>query len=226
MQILIIEDEERLAQLLQKGLQKEGFIVEIAQSGDEAMRKLVNKYDLLLLDLMIPGIDGITLIEKLRGKKDQTPVLILTAKDSLSDKIKGLNIGADDYLTKPFDFDELLARIHSIIRRTKKSETILQLDTLTINPRTKEVQRAGKTITLSITEYRLLEYLLYHKEQILNESTLLEHAWDHAYDGLSNIVSVYIRYLRNKIEKPFPKEKKVIHTIRGRGYILSDKKYS
>lgn len=224
MQILIIEDEQRLADTIQKGLRNHGFIVDVAYTGNDGLRKLVNRYDAIIVDLMLPEIDGLEIIRRLRDKKNQTPVLILTAKDSVIDKITGLELGADDYLTKPFDFDELVARLHALIRRSTESDPILHIDTLTLNPKTKQVQRSEKIISLSSTEYRLLEYMLYHKNQVLDESKLLEHAWDHAYNGLSNIVSVYIRYLRNKIDKPFPKEKKLIHTIRGQGYILTDTK--
>lgn len=224
MQILIIEDEQRLADTIQKGLRNHGFMVDVAYTGRDGLKKLVNRYDALIVDMMLPEIDGLEIIKQIRNKKNQTPVLILTAKDSVSDKITGLEFGADDYLTKPFDFDELVARLYALIRRSTESDPILQIDTLTLNQKTKQVRRLEKIISLSLTEYRLLEYMLYHKNQILDESNLLEHVWDHEYDGMSNIVSVYIRYLRNKIDKPFPKEKKLIHTIRGQGYILTDTK--
>jgi len=222
MQILIIEDEYRLAQSLQKGLKAENFSIDIANDGEQALRMMVNKYDLIILDLMLPKKNGLEVLEYIRNKKNKTPVLILTAKGTTEDKIKGLNLGADDYLSKPFDFAELLARINALIRRSTNKEVKLKIDNLTLDPYTKEIFRAQKNIKLSGTEYRLLEYLMRHPHHVLSESNLLEHVWDHNYDGFSNIVSVYIRYLRNKIDKPFPKEKPLIHTIRGLGYKISN----
>ena len=224
MQILVIEDEKRLAQTIQKGLKSDGFMVDVAYDGKEGIRMLVNKYDVIILDLMLPEIDGLAVLESIRAKYPLLPVLILTAKDSTQDKVKGLDLGADDYLAKPFDFEELVARVHALIRRSTQSTSVLHIDSLELNPRTKVVKRNGQLVTLSATEYRLLEYLMLHHNAVLSETDLLEHVWDHSYDGLSNVVSVYIRYVRNKVDKAFPKEKKLIHTVRGLGYTLSDQK--
>ncbi len=223
MQILIIEDEQRLAQSIQKGLKAENFSVDVANDGEQGLKMMINKYDLIILDLMLPKVSGLEILEHLRTEKNKIPILILTAKGSTDDKVKGLNLGADDYLAKPFDFEELLARVYALIRRSTNSDVKLKIDNLELNPRKKEVTRAGKIIKLSGTEYRLLEYLVRHPHHVMSETDLLEHVWDHNYDGLSNIVSVYIRYLRNKIDKPFTTEKPLIHTVRGLGYKICDK---
>lgn len=223
MKILIIEDEYRLAMTIQKGLKAENFSAEVALDGEAGLAMANQDFDLIVLDLMLPKMNGIEVLQNLREQENKTPVLILTAKDSTEDKIKGLDIGADDYLAKPFDFDELLARIRAIIRRTTKTDVVLRIDNLELDPKTKEVKRAGKELKLSSTEYRLLEYLMLHPDWVLNEEKIISHVWDHAYDGFSNIVPVYMRYLRNKIDRAFPEEKALIRTVRGMGYRISEK---
>ncbi len=222
MQILIIEDEVRLAESISKWLKSENYSVDIAHDGKQGLLKMINKYDCIILDIMLPEISGLEVLKTLREKKNKTPVLMLTAKNTTEDKVQGLDLGADDYLAKPFDFEELLARIKSLIRRSTYSDVILQIDSLIINPQTKQVTRSWEDITLSSTEYRLLEYLMRHENHVLSETDLLEHVWDHNYDGFSNVVSVYMGYLRKKIDKKFPKEKPLLQTMRGLWYKITN----
>lgn len=224
MQILIVEDEVRLANNIARWLKSENFSVDIANDGEVAIQKCLNEYDVIVLDMMLPKKNGVEVLSYLRTSGKKTPVIILSAKWELDDKVLWLQKWADDYLTKPFAFDELLARIHALIRRSTGSNTTLSLDSLTLDYTTKVVKRCGETIVLSSTEYRLLEYMLHHPEHVLSESRLLEHVWDRNYGGFSNVVSVYIRYLRNKIDKPFPNEKPLIHTVRWLGYSISNSK--
>ena len=224
MQILLVEDETRLAKNIALWLKNENYCVDIASDGEEALKKISPEYDIVLLDLMIPKKNGFEVLETVRKKGISVPIIILSAKGEIDDKVLGLKTGADDYLVKPFSFDELIARINAVLRRSHgKSESILELDTLTLDTASKRVQRCGKDIPLSSTEFRLLEYMLLHSGEVLSETKLLEHVWDRNYMGLSNVVSVYIRYLRNKIDKDFPEEKTLLHTRRGLGYILSEK---
>jgi len=222
MNILIIEDEYRLAHNIAKGLKAENFSVDIALDGKIGMQMISNGYDLIILDLMLPEVSGLEILKYIRSQKNNTPALILTAKSSVEDKVIGLDIGADDYLAKPFNFTELLARINALIRRSTNSNVILEINSLKLDPKSKHVTRSNKEIILSNTEYRLLEFMMRHHDHILSETELLEHVWDSNYDGLSNVVSVYIRYLRNKIDKPFENETPLIKTIRGLGYKISN----
>ncbi len=225
MKILVIEDEHKIANSIKKGLEQESFAVDVAYNGVEGYDLACGEnYDVIVLDLLLPGIDGIEICKKLRAENIHTSILILTAKGQLDDKIEGLNSGADDYLTKPFAFEELLARIRALVRRPPKSTgVILKLEDLSLNTLTYEVKRAGKQISLSNKEYALLEYLLRHPHQILTKQQIIEHIWDYEADILPNTVEVYIGYLRKKIDRPFPKRPKLIKTIRGFGYKLSDK---
>ena len=220
MRILIIEDEKKLAISLKKVLETESYAVDIIHDGQEGYEAAaIEPYDLIILDLGLPTMDGITVSKKLRQEDIKIPILMLTARDSINDKIQGLDSGADDYLVKPFEFEELLARIRALIRRsTPDTDPILEIETLKLDPASKKVTRKNKEITLSAKEYGLLEYLMRHPGQILSKQQLLEHAWDAGTDPFSNVVDVYIGYLRNKIEKPFPKEKPLIETIKGMGY--------
>ena len=222
MQILIVEDEPRLARSIQKWLLGENFSVDIAFDGDMAMEMFSRGYDLIILDYMLPKRNWAELLSHIRAEYGAVLVMFLTARSSTEEKIAGLNLWADDYLAKPFDFNELLARIQALLRRSMRHDVVLSLDSLSLNTQTKSVTRAGKDIGLSATEYRLLEYFLRHPGHVLSESMLLDRVWDHSYDGLSNVVSVYVRYLRNKIDKPFIAEKPLIHTVRGLGYCISD----
>ncbi len=224
MRILVVEDEHRLANSIKKGLEQEHYAVDVAYDGLDGYDLAASEdYDLILLDLMLPGMDGLAVCHKLRQQQDHTPILILTAKGQVEDKVTGLNTGADDYLTKPFSFDELLARIRSLTRRPKKSlDLILTLDDLSLNTITYEVSRAGKPIKLSGKEYSLLEFLLRHPRQIVKKERIIGHVWDYDSDILPNTVEVYIKNLRRKIDDPFSKLPPLINTVRGFGYRLGN----
>jgi DNA-binding response OmpR family regulator len=217
MKILLVEDDIKISSFLQKGLKEENYIVDCSFDGEEAFYILeTNSYDLIILDVMIPKIDGITLCKKLRENNIHTPIIMLTAKSSIEDKVLGLNEGANDYLTKPFSFEELLARINVQLRSGKSLNNILKLDDLEINMETKSVKRTKETINLTLKEYVLLEYLMLNQNKLLNEDMINEALWDMDASTASNIVSVYMYRLRNKIDKNT--DKKLIHTIRGMGY--------
>lgn len=222
MRIILIEDQKTLSSIIQKGLKEEGYSVDSAYDGEEGLYLAENfPADVIILDIMIPKMDGIKILESIRKKGIKTPVLLLTAKDTTSDKIKGLDSGADDYLTKPFEFGELLARIRSLIRRGKDIKSpVIVIDDLEINTASHEVKRGGKTITLSSKEYSVLEYLAYNKERVVARGEIIEHVYNESFDMNSNLIDVYINYIRNKIDKGF--KKKLIQTIRGSGYILKD----
>ncbi|OGD63046.1 DNA-binding response regulator [Candidatus Beckwithbacteria bacterium RBG_13_42_9] len=221
MQILIVEDEEKIANFLRRGLLEEGYTVDIAKDGEEALYKVdINEYDMVLLDLMIPKVDGVSVCRKIRETNTNMPLLMLTAKDSIEDKVAGLDAGADDYVTKPFSFSELSARIRALIRRGNKADpVILEIDNLSLDPATRTAKRGKKIITLTAREYSLLEYFMRHKNTLLTKTQLLEHVWDYNYDGLSNIVETYVKYLRQKL-RTSSQENELIHTMRGSGYIM------
>ena len=221
MQILIVEDEKKMANVLRRGLLEEGYAVDIAYDGEEALQKVyVNEYDLIILDLMIPKIDGITVLKKIRISDTDIPIIILTAKSSFEDRVKGLDEGADDYLTKPFSYAELTARIRALFRRGKKADApILSIDNLTLDPASHIVKRAGKIINITSREFALLEYFMRNQNKVLTESKILEHVWDFNYQGLSNVVATYVRYLRRKLRVSL-RDKELIHTVRGSGYIM------
>ena len=222
MRILVVEDEHKIANSIKKGLEQETYAVDVAYDGTGGYDLAVGEnYDVIILDLMLPGMDGLEICRKLRSGKIHTPVLILTAKGQLEDKIKGLNSGADDYLTKPFAFEELLARIRALLRRpTKTDGVILKAEGLCLDTQNFEVKRANKLIKLSAKEYALLEYLLRHPNQTLTKDQIIGHVWNYDADILPNTVEVYIGYLRKKIDRPFNKKSPLIHTIRGFGYRL------
>jgi DNA-binding response OmpR family regulator len=225
MRVLIVEDEPKIARAIKKGLEQETFAVDVCMDGDEGLRFALDEpYDLIILDRMLPGKDGVAVCKELRAGGNQTPVLFLTAKDKVADRVDGLNAGADDYLVKPFAFEELLARVRTLLRRpTQLLSPILTCDSLSLNTQTFEVARAGKSIQLTQREFALLEYLLRHPNQIVNKDTIIAHVWDYDADVLPNTVEVYIGYLRAKIDKPFKKQPPLIHTIRGFGYKLGVK---
>jgi len=220
MRILVIEDEHKIANSIKKGLEQEAFAVDVAYEGETGYDLASTEdYDAIILDLLLPGIDGMTICKKLREEKIHTPILILTAKGQLEDKIEGLNAGADDYLVKPFAFEELLARIRALIRRPKESFFgELKVKDLVLNSQTFEVRRGGRKIKLSKKEFSLLEYLMKHKGQVVSKDQIISHVWDYDSDILPNTVEVYIGYLRDKIDRPFPKKPALIHTVRGFGY--------
>ena len=224
MKILIAEDELQLQKILSRRLKQEGFVVDTAKDGKICLG-LINtyEYDCIVLDIMLPIIDGLSILQSLRAKKINTPVLLLTAKNSISDRVKGLEMGADDYLTKPFSFEELIARVRVLLRReSKKIVSELYLADLSLNLVTREVKRNGKIIELTSKEYSLLEYLLRNKDRVLTKAQIAENIWNYDFEYDSNIVEVYIKYLRRKMDENF--KEKLIHNIRGIGYVLKVKK--
>jgi len=225
MRVLVVEDEPKIARAIKKGLTQETFAVDVCMDGDEGLRFALDEpYDVIVLDRMLPGKDGVAVCKELRAGGNQTPVLFLTAKDKVADRVDGLNAGADDYLVKPFAFEELLARVRTLLRRpTQLLSPILTCDSLSLNTQTFEVTRAGKSIQLTQREFALLEYLLRHPKQIVNKDTIIAHVWDYDADVLPNTVEVYIGYLRAKIDKPFKNQPALIHTVRGFGYKLGVK---
>ena len=226
MRILVIEDEHKIAQALKKGLEQENYAVDLAYDGVEGFDLASTEdYSVILLDLMIPKMDGVTVCKKLREDGVHIPILMLTARGELEDKVGGLNSGADDYLTKPFAFAELLARIKALIRRPQKTvNSKLGVSDLTLDINNYTVKRANKTIRLSRKEFALLEYLMRHPGKILSKDQIIASIWDYEADVLPNTVEVYIGYLRIKIDKAFPELPKLIHTVRGFGYKLEEEK--
>lgn len=222
MHILLVEDEKKIATFIKRGLKEAGYIVDIACDGEEGYYiASTNEFDLIMLDLMLPKMDGVTLCKKLREDKIHTPIIMLTAKDNTTDKINGLDSGADDYLTKPFVFEELLARVRAHLRKKDNQEaTRYQVADLTLDVLSHKVERAGKEIELTTKQYTLLAYLMRNAGTIVTRTMISEHVWDIHYDVSTNVIDVYINYLRTKIDKGH--KKKLIKTIRGRGYTLSD----
>ncbi|MDH4127616.1 MAG: response regulator transcription factor [Spirochaetota bacterium] len=222
MRILIIEDEKNLAIVLKKGLEENSYTVDLSHDGEDGLFAIENySYDAIILDVMLPKIDGFTVLKILRAKEIDVPVLMLTAKSEIEDKIDGLNRGADDYITKPFNFSELLARLKAIIRRNKgKASAVLTVDDLTLNTNSRTVMRGVKEIKLSSKEYNILEYLVLNKDKVITRTELIDHIYDMDFDLDSNVIDVYINYLRSKVDKDF--DKKLIHTVRGSGYILKE----
>lgn len=223
MRILVVEDELKVASFIQRGLKEKGYAVDVLHNGDDGLFQAQNvEYDLIILDIMLPGKDGIFICRQLRKKHITTPILMLTARDDVEDKVSGLDAGADDYLTKPFQFAEFLARVRALMRRQASStkSPILKVDDLELNQVTRKVSRDGKEINLSNMEYALLEYLMINANTVVTRTMISEHVWNDDYDTFSNVINVYINYLRKKIDAPHPK--KLIHSIRGTGYILKD----
>jgi two-component system copper resistance phosphate regulon response regulator CusR len=222
MRILIAEDDRKVAGFLKKGLKEEQYAVDVCYDGEEALfQAQVNQYDLIILDVMLPKKNGFSICKEIRNEGNLTPILMLTARDQLEDKVKGLQEGADDYLTKPFAFEELLARIQALLRRTQDYKTkTLKVGDLELDPVSRKITREDKPITLTGKEYALLEYLMRNKGRVITQSMIIDHVWDMNYDGLSNVVNVYINHLREKIDKGF--SQKYIHTIRGVGYKVDE----
>jgi DNA-binding response OmpR family regulator len=223
MNILVVEDEAKVASFIKKGLQQSGYEVDVAADGEEAYEEIqANSYDLILLDLMLPKISGFDLIPKIRQCRPAVPIIAVTARASVEDRVQGLNLGCDDYLTKPFSFSELLARIQVQLRRGDPSAALeLHAADLVLNPLKRKVTRGGKTIELSNKEFFLLEYLLKNKDQIVTRNMIVTNVWDASFDNFTNVVDVYINYLRNKIDRDF--EPHLIQTVRGVGYTLREK---
>lgn len=222
MRILVVEDEKLLNEMITKTLTQEGYCVDSCFNGEEALHFLrMGEFDAVIMDIMMPKTDGITAVKTMRANKDSTPVIFLTAKDSIADRVSGLDAGAEDYLVKPFAFAELLARLRAQTRRNSGNETnIYTVADLTLDTKSKTVRRGNDVIALTAKEYDILEYLMYNKGIILSREKIENHVWNFDYSGGTNVVDVYIRYLRKKIDAPY--DKKLIQTIRGFGYMIEE----
>jgi heavy metal response regulator len=219
MRVLVVEDEKRIADFLSRGLQSAGYAVDVVHTGANAIERVHStEYDLVVLDLGLPDIDGLQVLEKIKNRKTIPPVLILSARDAVDDRVKGLEQGADDYLVKPFAFVELLARARVLLRRGQPTPEKLQVGDLTLDCIRRKVSRNNENIELAPKEFSILEYMMRNRGRPLSRTMIVEHVWDMDYDGLTNIVDVYIRHLRSKIDDRFPT--KMIHTVRGIGYML------
>lgn len=223
MRVLVVEDEKDLNRVISKKLKIEGYSVDSCYDGEEALDYIIGtQYDIIVLDIMMPKKNGYEVLEEMRRNENKTPVLLLTAKDSLEDRVRGLDLGADDYLVKPFHFEELMARIRAMIRRNHGSvSNELRIADLVLDLGKRTVKRGEKNIELSSKEFAILEYMLQNKGIVLSREKLEDHIWNYDYQGASNMIDVYIRYLRIKMDKDF--EPKLIHTVRGVGYVLKEK---
>ena len=224
MRVLLVEDEHRIADFICRGLSEQGYAVDVAHDGDEALHWVdVGHFDMIILDVMLPIRDGIQVCRTLRQRGVLTPILMLTARDAVEDRVGGLDSGSDDYLVKPFAFSELLARLRALGRREPQmTSTLLQVGELTLNTVTREVHRQARVIELTAKEGSLLEYLMRHPRQVLTRTMIAERVWNYSFDNTTNVIDVHIRNLRRKIDDPFAT--KLIHTIRGVGYRISDQK--
>ena len=222
MRILVVEDEKKVARFIQQGLEEEHYTVDASHDGIEGLTMAeTGSYDVIILDVMLPGKDGFEITRELRSERTTTPILMLTAKIATEDKVAGLDSGADDYLTKPFAFAELLARVRSLLRRgTQEKTTHLTAADLELDTVTHRAHRGGKAIELTAKEYALLEFLLRNKDRVLSRTIIAEHIWDYHFDTGTNLIDVYINHLRNKVDTGF--ELKLIHTVRGVGYVLKE----
>ncbi len=220
MRLLIVEDEKKVAGFIKKGLEEETYAVDVAYDGEEGFHLAeLNQYDMIILDLMLPKMDGLEVLTRLRDKKVNVPILLLTAKDAVEDKVTGLNKGADDYLTKPFAFSELLARVRSLLRRGQaETKTELKVSDLSLDLVSHKVNRNGEEIELTGKEYSLLEYFMRNEGKVLTRTMIAEHVWDYNFDTFTNVIDVYVNHLRKKIDKKYPV--KLLHTLRGIGYVM------
>ena len=222
MRILVVEDDKKVAGFIKKGLEEETYAVDVAYDGEEGLHLgAEGQYDLIILDIMLPKVDGLEILSQLRAQGSDVPILLLTAKDAVDDRVTGLNKGADDYLTKPFAFSELLARVRVLLRRGKAEvKTILQISDLTLDLVSHKVNRGGDEIELTGKEYSLLEYFMRNQEKVLTRTMIAEHVWDYNFDTFTNVIDVYINHLRKKIDKG--RKDKLLHTLRGVGYIMKE----
>jgi heavy metal response regulator len=221
MRILVVEDEKKVARFVQRGLEAEGYAVDVVHDGDTGLaRSLEGDYDAIVLDLALPGRDGLAVLRELRARRSSVPVLLLTARTGVTDKVAGLDLGADDYLTKPFEFVELLARLRAILRRGGSTPPRLALADLTLDPATREVTRTGRRIDLTVREYALLEFFLRNRGRVLSRAVIAQHVWGVSFETFTNVIDVYVNYLRRKIDADF--EPKLLQTVRGVGYVLKE----
>jgi two-component system copper resistance phosphate regulon response regulator CusR len=223
MLILVVEDERRVRGFISRGLSEEGFQLREAGDGAEALDRLRDsRVDLVLLDWMLPGKSGLEVLSELRAQGDVTPIIMLTARDTVAERVEALNAGADDYLVKPFSFEELLARVRAVLRRVgmPAADETLRYEDLRLEPRSRRVSRAGRSVQLTTREFTLLQFFLEHPEEVLSRTRIVEAVWEHDFDTFSNVVDVYVRYLRQKVDEPFGK--RLIHTVRGVGYRLGE----
>jgi heavy metal response regulator len=220
MRVLLVEDEPKLAGFIRTGLTEESYAVDLAARGDDAMLAIEKTaYDLIILDIMLPGMDGFEVCRRVRAQNPEVPVLMLSARGLTEDRVKGLDLGADDYLTKPFEFSELSARVRALLRRRQpRTFLALQVDDLTLDPITRVVKRGERRIEVTQKEFELLEYLMRNAGQVLTRAMIAEHVWDFTWDRLTNVIDVFVAHLRKKIE--LPDEPKLIHSVRGVGYVL------
>lgn len=220
MRILLVEDDKRVSSFIRRGLREEDYTVDVAEDGEQGLfLAQTGEYDLMILDLMLPKRSGLDMLQTLRSDKMATPILILTAKDEVEDKVKGLHAGADDYLTKPFKFEELLARIHALLRRRGDMlPTVLRVGNLELDTLRHRVTRAGRELKLTSREYALLEFLMRHTNEVVTRTMISEHVWEHDFDSLTNVIDVHVARLRRKVDDDFPT--KLLQTIHGKGYIL------
>jgi len=220
--ILVVEDEKKVASFLRRGLEAEHHEVDVAHDGDAGLaRALATEYDLLILDVMLPRRDGLEVVRELRKQSRRMPILVLTARATLPDKVTGLDVGADDYLTKPFEFAEFLARVRALLRRgAPTTPPTLAVSNLTLDPVTRKVVRGGRQIELTPREYALLEFFMRHPGRVLSRALIAEHVWGVHFDSFTNVIDVYVNYLRRKIDSDL--EPKLLHTVRGVGYVLKD----
>ena len=220
MRLLVAEDDRKVASFLRQGLEEEGYAVEVARDGAAALDLILADppFDLVILDVMMPRRDGFAVLKSVRERRIDTPVLVLTARDAVPDRVTGLNLGADDYLTKPFSFDEFLARVRALLRRGAAATPVLAVADLTLDPATREVRRGRRRIALTVREHALLEYFMRNAGRVLTRPMLAEHVWGLDFDSESNIVDVYVGYLRRKIDGA--SEPRLLHTVRGAGYVL------
>jgi len=222
MRVLLVEDDDRVASFVRRGLVQEGFSVDLSRDGSDAFHQVLHEsYDVMVLDILIPFMDGFEVLGQIRRQGCRVPVLILSAKDGVEDRIRGLNEGADDYLVKPFSFDELTARIRALLRRRSDVEqSVVRVGDLEMDLAARKVTRSGERINLTPKEFSLLEYLVRHRDTVVTRTMIAEHVWDQHFDSFTNVIDVYIRYLRSKIDDAFTT--KLIHTVRGVGYVLSE----
>lgn len=220
MRILVVEDDRKVAEFIRKGFTEEGYAVDVAAEGETGLAMALDRlHDVVILDIMLPGRSGLQVVRDLRQAQVRTPVLLLTARDAVEDKVQGLDAGADDYLTKPFAFAELLARVRALLRRGADARLpVLQVADLVLDPATRTVRRGGERVILTNREFALLEYLMRNRGRVLTRTMIAEHVWDYSFDSSTNVIDVYVNYLRKKIDAG--REPKLLHTVRGVGYVL------